>query len=108
MATKRARAKKGAAKGTAAGARKPAKAGKASKAGKAGKSSAAKAKAAAWEKAAAVADVAIREPTKKPKLVKALAAPPTITRPKRIHRRRFPPRVHEGQERQMFSVTQPM
>jgi len=52
-----------------------------------------------------VVSFTIEETTPKPLAVKSLAAPPTIDRPKRIHPRRFPPRVSEGEERTIHSTT---
>src|ERR1051325_3538295 len=91
-----AKAKSSAKKSAKKAAKKPAK--KATVKGKA---------KAAWQSAPAVADVVVSQPTKKEMALKALAAPPTQPRPKRIPRRRFPPRVEEGEERQMFSATLP-
>ncbi len=60
-------------------------------------------------RAAAPADVVgafvIRETTRQPHALKALAKPPTVNRPQRIHPRRFPPRVLEGEERGVHSTT---
>src|SRR4051794_23555171 len=47
----------------------------------------------------------VRESTKKPLEAKKLAKPPTADRPERIHSRRFPPRVSEGEERGVHSTT---
>ena len=55
--------------------------------------------------AEAVVSFTIEETTKAPVAVKSLASPPTIDRPKRIHARRFPPRVPEGEERAFHSTT---
>ena len=55
-----------------------------------------------------VATVTIKEASRQLLDVKMLARPPRATRPARIHRRRFPPRVFEGEERAFHSTTQPM
>jgi hypothetical protein len=55
--------------------------------------------------AEAVTSFTIKETTKKPVALKSLAKPPTIAKPKRIHPRRFPPRVPEGEERAFHSTT---
>lgn len=52
-----------------------------------------------------VASFTVKENTKAPVTVRSLAQPPTINRPKRIHPRRFPPRVPEGEERAVHSAT---
>src|SRR5436853_304470 len=52
-----------------------------------------------------VGSFVIRESTKKPLEAKKLAKPPTADRPERIHSRRFPPRVPEGEERGVHSTT---
>lgn len=55
-----------------------------------------------------VATVTVKEASRQPLKVRTLAHPPRVTRPERIHRRRFPPRVLEGEERAFHSSTQPM
>jgi hypothetical protein len=47
----------------------------------------------------------IKETSKKPVALKSLVKPPTIDKPKRIHPRRFPPRVPEGEEHQLHSAS---
>ena len=68
------------------------------------KTAPAKAKRAAAP-ADAVGAFIIRETTRQPHALKALAKPPTVNRPQRIHPRRFPPRVLEGEERGVHSTT---
>ena len=53
----------------------------------------------------AVASFTIQEATEAPVALKSLAKPPTVTKPKRIHPRRFPPRVAEGEDRPAHSTT---
>ena len=47
----------------------------------------------------AVASVVIKQAAKQVTRVRTLAQPPRIDRPRRIHPRRFPPRIEEGEER---------
>jgi hypothetical protein len=55
-----------------------------------------------------VGTIVIKETGKQPLKVAMLASPPRINRPKRIHPRRFPRRVPEGDERAFHSSTQPL
>jgi hypothetical protein len=52
-----------------------------------------------------VASLVIAETTETPVAVKSLATPPTVDKPRRIHPRRFPPRIPEGEDREMHSIT---
>jgi hypothetical protein len=52
-----------------------------------------------------VATVVVKPATRQPHRVGLLARPPRIDRPKRIHPRRFLPRVAEGEERALRSAT---
>src|SRR4051794_20622731 len=52
-----------------------------------------------------VASVVLKQVTKQPLTVGLLANPPRINRPKRIHPRRFLPRIGEGEERAFRSST---
>ena len=53
----------------------------------------------------AVSSFVIEESTEAPVAVKSLATPPTVDKPRRIHPRRFPPRIPEGEDREMHSIT---
>ncbi len=55
-----------------------------------------------------VATVVVKQATRQPHKVGLLAKPPRIDRPKRIHPRRFPPRIPEGEERALRSATPPL
>jgi hypothetical protein len=55
-----------------------------------------------------VVTITIRETNKQPVRIKTLARPPRIDRPQRIHARRFPPRILEGEERAFHSTTRPL
>jgi hypothetical protein len=55
-----------------------------------------------------VATVVINEATRQAHKVMTRARPPHIARPKRIHSRRFPPRLLEGEERAFHSTTEPL
>jgi hypothetical protein len=55
-----------------------------------------------------VATVVLKQVTKQPHKVGLLAKPPRINRPKRIHPRRFLPRIAEGEERAFRSTTPPL
>lgn len=55
-----------------------------------------------------VGTIVIKEASKQPLKVPMLARPPRIRRPQRIHSRRFPPRVREGEERAFHSATAPL
>src|SRR5437867_11323849 len=55
-----------------------------------------------------VGTVTVKQATKQPHKVGLLAKPPRIDRPKRIHPRRFPPRIAEGEERAFRSGTPPL
>jgi len=55
-----------------------------------------------------VATIVLKQVTKQPLKVGLLAKPPRINRPKRIHPRRFLPRVAEGEERAFRSSTPPL
>src|SRR4051812_31442768 len=52
-----------------------------------------------------VGSVVVQQATKQPVAVRTRATPPRIDRPQRIHARRFPPRVAEGEERAFHSTT---
>ena len=55
-----------------------------------------------------VATITLKEVTKQPTRVGLMARPPRIDRPKRIHARRFLPRLAEGEERAFRSSTPPL
>jgi hypothetical protein len=52
-----------------------------------------------------VVSFTVKETAKKPIQVKSLVQPPTVPKPKRIHPRRFPPQIPEGEERDIHSTT---
>lgn len=55
-----------------------------------------------------VASIVIKEVSRQPHRVTLLARAPRIDRPKRIHARRFLPRIPEGEERAFHSATEPL
>jgi hypothetical protein len=55
-----------------------------------------------------VATIVIREATRRTHPVRTRARPPRIAHVERIHRRRFPPRALEGEERAFHSTTEPL